>query len=642
MPIVAESKLSKYENQVDQQPEQSPQSQQNFLQQNSIPIDYAQELINKATYRVANELVPKVADEAANRAVSSFIQSNNLSSNQNGLKIVDRNGVVVSQTEYERIIKDARDRAGSSPANTISLGARIENAISQKLDDTFVQNFVGRLFTGGTPSVEPKKPHSGIIGTLLDIADTKMGYAFGEKIGDKATDLVKMFGTERIGAMMDAYSGKTSPGQPQQQQLTPEQQQKQAETILMSLDSTNIEDMNKFMQMTGINNLYDAQKLLLSEQDKIIQSRGFARPRSQSQSQSQEQEQASNRTPSRAKNKQNDMNRDLIERYESSDQQYQQDFNQPNDFFGGNTNSSLGFETGISSQTNEEKILSLNPDDPTSLHQYSSMRNLVNLDAITIKKMLIQEQKNLLSKASTTPQITSQPNTISSPIRDAEVIENRGISPDEDQSQLKGGSPSNELVVQKPKQPSEQQSIQEQQVQPEHQVSSEQQTAEQQTAEQTNDASNDLTLMNTIMSVLDKLDKKIDYLESEITTMKKSGQSNSEQRVIIKNVNVDDVINKSPRIANLNDVTKYPNTQEDKETESNNAPVDSDNISEENKTETVTSEPVNNIQVESSSKGEIDWWGERGKIVQNLKEDEKSDEPTIKSDHHRKFKISKK
>ncbi len=326
----------------------------------------------------------------------------------NNLNIVDRKGITISQQEYERLVRDARGRVGDLPQNRISLGSRLETAIAEKIDDNVVNNIIGNLFK--SPGAVDAKNQSGIMGTVLRLADTKMGEAFGHEVGSKTTELIKMFGEERIGAMMDAAAGRPVQQAPQQQQLTPEEAQKQEEAIIMSLDSTNIQDVNKFMQFTKIPNLQDAIRVLLESQDKILQKRGLSKGVQQQQPQYQQQ-------PQRQEYNYNykDMNRNLMQQYENNQNPAAETFFNPNQN-----------QVQPVQQNEAEIILSLNPDFPQSLHQFAAMRQISGVDVNIIKKMLLKEQQFLREQLQATQQVQFAPD--------------EGISPEMDQNRLLGGN----------------------------------------------------------------------------------------------------------------------------------------------------------------------------------------------------------
>lgn len=594
-----------------------------------ISINDTQKLVNEATYKVTNELAPKIAEEAASKAVSSYIQSIKPEPvTEGGLHVQDKTGAVLSYKQVKDLERETEERIkreygiGAGGRNTVSLGARFEDALNQRLNDEVIGGLVGNMFRGGLPS-EPK-PTPGIVGGLLHelkgILDTKFGYGLGEKIGDKSTEFIKIFGTERIGAMMDAASGKTVQGQQQIEQAppTPEEQQKALENALMSLDTTNIADMTKFMEANKLKNLDEARNILLSLQDKILQSRGLVRT---SNGQAQSEDSTSRETPkARSRNKSGDINRDLIDQYDNPDQFNSR--NQPNnfssprtDFFGngggGGNQPDLGFQ-----QSQEEIILSLNPDEPSALHTYSAMRNISGVDATTIKKMLMKEQKSLLDKSSNPVQEVNQQNNSPLPVQDAQVVEHRGISPDEDQSRLRSTVLPNEFLGETP---SKQEHIHQQSQQPINNTGINPPNSLQEEIENP---------MSTIMRVLDKLDKKIDYLESEITTLKSSNTikaddftdiSSSEEHILkTKTVDIDNFTKKTPRIATLNEITN-PEDKEDIKDDistsvSNDSEVRQEDTKENKKTETVIPESKNEISIEQKTKSEvkeeIDWFGD--------------------------------
>ncbi|MDD3474363.1 MAG: hypothetical protein PHP08_00485 [Candidatus Dojkabacteria bacterium] len=681
IPIITEKKeLSSYGSQEVHQPSL----------QNSVPVDYAQKLIDeatsKATHKVVNEIVPKVADEAASRAISSYITSNRQESNN--LNIIDRKGVTISQQEYERLMRDARERVGGDGAgNVISLGRRFEEALNQKLNDEVIGNLVGNIFRGGSPVGEVKKSHSGIIGAFLDIADTKMGYALGEKFGDKATELVKMFGADRIGAMMDAYSGKVpqnqQQGQGQEHQASPEEQQKEIEKIIMGLDSTSIDDMNVFMQKTGMKNLYDAQRTLLAEQDRILQNRGLSK---KSQEQSQENSIPNENVRDRSKRRPSDMNRDLIDRYDNPDQynqrsqQYQQNnFQTPsNDFFGGGGSVSSG--TSLQ-QTPEEMILSLNPDEPSSIHQYMSLRGITGVEQSIVKKMLMKEQRELSGKLSNPinpaqDQIKQESRNFSWSEKDiGKPIEETKAKMSSMSEVLGNQTEGNDGTIMKKSEFYEEIGLgkdNKQENKPDTQQSNTQQPSTQQSnAQQPNESLNVIlsAIQNldknteNVMTVVTQMEKKIELLENEIVVLKEKSSNEikdivysdipyDEENILQENVNIDDLINKSPKIVSFNEVIKEPevNIENDISTVS----IDDDEAArgstkEKEEIENETSEPENEVKegefqlrrIHSKSNEGIDWWSDRKDLL-NSDVEKEHNIIELKEKEQKKFIIRKK
>ena len=662
IPIVAEKRESPETNTIEEDNKKRDARYDRRLYDGyleGIPVEQAQKLIDeattKATYKAVSEIVPKVADEAANRAISSYIQANK--QEPVSLNIIDRKGVTLSQQEYERLIRDARERVGGDGGgggNTISLGRRFEDAFNQRVTDELIGNTVSGLFRGGNPAANAIKSHSGIIGAILDIADTKMGYGFGQQIGDKATELVKMFGEDRIGAMMDAASGRAPSSQQQsgERQLTPEEQQKKIEIALMSFDSTNINDMAKFMEATGIKSLPDAQRALLTEQDKILQGRGLTR---KPQEISPENVTPNESPRTKSKNRQNDMNRDLIDKYDNPGNQT--DNMQPprNDFFETNSPPNMGFQ-----QSPEEIILSLNPDEPSSIHKFMAMRGIVGVEQSTVKKMLMKEQKSLLSNPSNHIQEANQSNIATPLAQDEQVVQGTIITPEEDerrisQSRILSG---NEYLVTTPH------VEQKQQEQPKIQqinIPLSQNKIEQSNTVQDEpiNSSNSENSLDTIMKVLNKLDKKIDSLEFEIDTIKKSNKiraydftdviSSEEPISVTKTVNVDTLTNKSPRTVSLNDVTKEGIEDDIFATSVNDSEIGQENTRKKDEIETNVSEPKIEDKKEENSKlkeetkpnEEIDWWGDRKDLLKN-NTDEINKTKETNGTERRKFSIKRK
>ncbi len=676
IPLVAEKRdppepYSRQVNPDEKQARYNPQYNDSYF--TGIPVDEAQKLIDeaasKASYRVASELVPKAADEAASKAISSYIQSSK--PDLSGLNIMDRKGVTLSQQEYERIRREASGNS-ENLGNSISLGRRFEDALNQKLNDEVIGSLVGNMFRGGSPtSGDSRNSSTGVVGSVLHelkgVLDTKFGYGLGEKIGGSATELIKTIGQERVGQLIDNYNQGMNPNQlpPQQAQLTPEEHQKRAESTIMSLDSTSITDMTKFMEATGIRNLTEAQKILLAEQDKILQNRGLSRNSSSQQSNEVSQNSQSNESSkSRNKNKSNDMNRDLIDRYDNPNSSFptsspfqSDNFTPPGIDFFGSGGEGGNQQNSSFSQSPEEIILSLNPDDPTSLHQYSTMRNLGNLDAITIKKTLMKEQRNLLDKSSKSTFDTNQSSITQPSIQDAQIVQEHGISPDEDQARLRGNSSTDTP------------SIQQKNVNVENKPSTTDINASpsipNSSVPSNSDPSNSVPSnsdpMDTIMRILNKLENKIDYLESEIGTLKHENETKEDSSInaqpfmepviITKNVDVETLIKKSPRISTFNKISKESETIGNENTENVNEPEIREEVNKETETRITDSEDsINEPEIRKGADREIeiknlDWFGERNKIMKDIKnEGKKVDE--VKSGgamtkDHKKFTIKK-
>ncbi len=163
-------------------------------------------------------------------------------------------------------------------------------------------------------------------------------------------------------------------------------------------DYDSIADYIKLSQKIGGNvssNFSEARQSLLKDQYMLRKQYGIEEQQPQQQQQLQQQYQQQPQQPQQQPQQyqsqrpiqrqdinRQDINRQLIDQYvQNQDPFFNQ--NQPN------------INLSDTKQSPEEMILSLSPDDPVSIHQYAYLHNITNLDAQTIKKMLISEQTQL-------------------------------------------------------------------------------------------------------------------------------------------------------------------------------------------------------------------------------------------------------
>lgn len=238
------------------------------------------------------------------------------------------------------------------------------------------------------------------------------------------------------------------------------------EVLAMSPD--NIEHLARYTQIIRQNpenpatsSIEEIRKLLVNDQAYIRKKFGI---------------------PTEEQQPQQDINRELIQKYEN---QPGQTTTGSGNFF--NNNPPQG------SQSPDEVILSLSPDDPVSIHTYASMRNLNNLDATTIRKTLIKEQEQL--RKAMQPGIDSKWTEHDAQRTLVNTPQNDGVEHMSKAEFLADIAKESGLPVQV------------------------QQTQEQ-LSEQSPSPSNPENPFETIMRILEKQDKNIDYITNEIVYLK--------------------------------------------------------------------------------------------------------------------------
>lgn len=315
-----------------------------------------------------------------------------------GLMVQDRKGAVLSYRELkdleretdERLRKEYEQRYGVSGSgnqyrNPVPLGTRFEEALNQKFTDEVMGNLIGKMF-GGSPVANKGGIVSGIMG---EPAIVNMLGNIGLGIGNNFDKIIeKAFGLLGRGAAV-ALAKKAGVDIPEgsegQTSITPEQQKKMEDGIL-NINPNDNNAVGEFMNMVNSNspgslkNVEDSRNMLKSVQHEILVRRGLI-------------SEVPNEVVTRDNSRKHDMNRDLIDRY---DKGIPAPGGGSNDFFNQQSGGG-GMGVGVE-QSPEEIILSMNPDDPQSIHQYAAMRNLIGVDVVSTKKMLINEQRSLLGK----------------------------------------------------------------------------------------------------------------------------------------------------------------------------------------------------------------------------------------------------
>ncbi len=379
-----------------------------------ISIESAQELANEAAKSAANETARLAADkvvtaanEAAVRAVAAFKQSTDADTDTLNL---DRE---VKRAFFEKIRKK-------------SFGDMLSEQIDNEMASQLASRLIPGLF-GSSNSVKEAPVSKGPIAFILDVLNTQFAYGAGQAVGTNATELIKAIGQERVGQFLDAYrqkmtGGEDGQGQGQgqgqlpQRQLSPEEHMKNTENVIMGLDSTDDHDVTTFMQATGIPDYAQAQTAILMEQDRILQNRGLAK---QQPVQPQRPPAAAPPGPPAAprsrKQRPDDINRQLIDQYQNG---YQDDSidsagmppgggffedtvgsGSPFDSDGTGSMGGMGNMAGMAGtamSSENEFILSLNPDDPVSQQQFMAKRGIKGVPVDIVKTLMVKERKKLM------------------------------------------------------------------------------------------------------------------------------------------------------------------------------------------------------------------------------------------------------
>lgn len=342
---------------------------------------------NVVSLDVARQIANEAANEAANRAVSNV------------------RSVPSEQPDDINLEKEMK-RAFYKKLTTPSFGETLATQIDSNLASQLASKLIPNLF-GGTGEVDGRE--KGAMGFILDILNTKFAYGAGQTMGNNATEIIKSLGEKRIGQIIDTYQNRMNPDSRQQSmsetiEQSDEDQQKKTESILMGLDSTNSEHVLNFMKATGIKDFTDAQHTILTEQSRILRSRG--------QIESNDEHIVHKASISKHKEHEepSDINRQLI-------QEYSNDSNE--------SKKGSFFDTEHDNIREDEFILSLDPNNPASLHQYMSYRKISGVDNDTVKKMIIKEQDKYLhslSSSKTNNQDIHQPIPVQIPDPDETKI----------------------------------------------------------------------------------------------------------------------------------------------------------------------------------------------------------------------------
>lgn len=357
---------------------------------NVVPYETVQTLVNESANRAATEATNRVLANMKAESESAKFQISNVDDDIN----LDRE---MRRTFYKKMTKP-------------SFGDVLSDQIDSNLASSLVEKLIPNLFGGGTTAAVTKK--EGFVGMISDFLNTQFAYGAGQALGNRAPEIINALGKDKIGGIIDAYQQKLNPGsssEPQQpqEQLSPAEQQKKTETVIMGLDTTIVEHVTNFMQATGIKDYNAAQKEILSQQNRILESRGLVREKQISHEEVRKSE------PEKFNNPKNDINRQLMEQYENGGHENGGSTNTGgNSFFNEGIKNEL-FEsnnwddknnTGSGNERNEsEFIMSLNPDDPISQQQYIAVRKISGVPIDIVKKMMIKEQKSLANGVESVP-----------------------------------------------------------------------------------------------------------------------------------------------------------------------------------------------------------------------------------------------
>ncbi len=399
-------------------PSQSPPSQispSSSIQQNVVSLESVNSLMNEYATRSANE-TSKIANEVASRAAAEAATQ--------AVAIYKKSEIKPLGDDVDVNLDKEMRRAFYKKMTTPSFGDTLAQQIDGSLAQQITAKLIPNLFGGGDGGSSVKK--EGFVGALYDFLNTQFAYGAGQTMGNQLPELIKSLGQDKIGKLIDTYTQKNGgqPGQ-QEQSLSPEEQQKRTENTIMQLDSTVTEHVTNFMQATGIKDYATAQKAILTEQRRILQSRGLLedspiheelRPEPKSEPKHSE--------PRKAETK--DLNRQLMDQYENPNSNSNASINnndKGNDFFGNPGSQdlfisqanqlnqpSVPFLTGPQ-VNNHDFIMSLNPDDPVSQQQFMVTRGVSGVPIDIVKRMMIKEQKGLRDNngINNTPEVTKTP-----------------------------------------------------------------------------------------------------------------------------------------------------------------------------------------------------------------------------------------
>lgn len=351
--------------------------------QNFISLDDARVLANEAAKNAANEILSKLPSGTSNSSLPLSPMS-----------VVDKKGLVVSVDQYE----DMKKRALTSGGGGIGmggLGERFEQALNQKITDDVIGGMVGKMFgSDGGKSIK-----GGIINDILNSTMAQsFGLGLGQNLGSNIKELVSVFGQKRVNDIINAATNAQNPQQENGNIIDAESspvddkqksEKQKVDDILITLDSTNPAHVNEFMKATGINNFANAQRTILSEQDRIRKERNIStesRPREQSKEPFREQ--GIRREPESFREQ------SFGKESESSKGDFFNSSGSPQPF------SQQPSTQQPSSQINEEEFMrSINPDDPISQQQYMMYKGYsTNIPLEDIKRMILRDKKKYENK----------------------------------------------------------------------------------------------------------------------------------------------------------------------------------------------------------------------------------------------------
>ncbi len=520
------------------------------------------------------------------------------------------------------------------------LEEEVVNQFRQGIRQKFTEQILPNLFTSPQPKEQGwmgmAKDGMKVVQSLAEHPDSPMSQAVGSIIN----------------SMANAYNNYN---QMQKGNGNGESNKKlpSMEEIILKLEPNDINHLMKFKQIVEsnpenpkIDDLNELHNILLQEQNRIREAHNIPVV-SQNQNenktsneeiiQQQHQRQLQNQGRNRPRNQ--DINRELMDRYDNPSQ-YQnynqnQNINPQSDFF---NNSQV-------KQTPEELIMSLSPDDPISIHQYAYMRNLGNLDAITVKKTLIKEQEQL--RKSIVPQNQQKIEVVTGDSWDNKdlnkPVPKSSLSMNEIMQTNEGDDGSVITRTEFEKEINLNQN-------PQTQIQSlpEQQQQAPELSEQPSNQENQIQNENfdKIMRILDKMDKNYQYLVDEITAIKAGKVINMDYAQLIEGItdvnpdimgieNDSTIPESNTDIENDNDSDKLKTTTPSIETGTDISAISSVPVPPSTETESSTEEAgtasISTVPAPPSTKEpkeelkEIknDWWSVRHSVIDSVEEEPK-------------------
>jgi hypothetical protein len=260
-------------------------------------------------------------------------------------------------------IQDKLDRLNERRSSgQMTIGQRFEEGLNQHFTNELMGKFFGNM-TGGATAV---KKHEGITGIIMELLDTKAGYALGESIGKSAPQLIQMLGSGKVNEIIESYKKSSDPNYIANEETVEDRQKKQDQQI-MSFDPNDPAQMQQFMQAVNMTDINAAKNVLIGEQERIMKARGVI----------------NNQQPK-------DINRQLMQQYDDPQRMPQQQV------LGGSTNDPFfGQQSSQPAPNNNDFIASLNPDDPISQQQFMAARGMSGVPLDEVKRMMLKEMRSL-------------------------------------------------------------------------------------------------------------------------------------------------------------------------------------------------------------------------------------------------------